>query len=396
MEILIAFIAGVLFGAILVLVINYFHQKKARELEDRARDSFRSLSVEALRVLVDQAGKELSHYTQMGEKDLESKKELIDQTLEGMKTDLNRIKDLIRDFENDRTLKFGQLESQLNEALKQTRRLEETTSQLHQALASTKVRGQWGERMAEDILRLMGFVEGYNYEKQKSADTAAGRPDYTFLLPQNRKINMDVKFPLDNYLRYLEASSEVERENHSQQFIKDVRSRIKEVITRDYINPEDNTLDYVLVFIPNEQVYAFINEKDPTVLDEALKKKVILCSPITLYAVLAIIRQAMENFNLQNTAGQILNLLEAFYKQWQAFVKSLEKMGRKIKEAQDEFDKLNSTRKTQLERPLQQIENIKKQCQPGLLESGEIMTEAEVVEAEAEIEELDQENSDKD
>jgi len=396
MQILIAFIAGALFGVILVLVVNYFQQKKARDVEDRARDSFRSLSVEALKVLVDQAGKELSHYAQMGEKELESKKELIDQTLEGMKTDLNKIETLITKFEKDGAEKFVHLENHLRSALEQTGKLQETTNQLRQALASTKVRGQWGERMAEDILRLMGFVEGYNYEKQKSADTGAGRPDYTFLLPQNRKINMDVKFPLDNYLRYLEASSEAEKENHSQQFLKDVRSRIKEVVTRDYINPEDNTLDYVMVFIPNEQVYAFINEKDPTVLDEALKKKVILCSPITLYAVLAIIRQAMENFNLQSTAGQILNLLEAFYKQWQAFVKSLEKMGRKIKEAQDEFDKLNSTRKTQLERPLQQIENIKKQCQPGLLESGEIMAEAEVVEAEGELEEVEQENSEKD
>ena len=89
-------------------------------------------------------------------------------------------------------------------------------------------------------------------------------PDYTFPLPQGRKVNMDVKFPLDNYVRYLEAERDADRETLKAQFLRDVKARIKEVTTRDYINPEENTLDYVLVFIPNEQVYAFINENDPT------------------------------------------------------------------------------------------------------------------------------------
>jgi len=191
---------------------------------------------------------------------------------------------------------------------------------------------------------------------------------------------MDVKFPLDNYLHYLEASNDREKEDYKQRFLKDVQARIKEVTTRNYIDLENNTLDYVLIFIPNEQVYAFINESDPTLLDEALKKKVILCSPVTLYAVLAIIHQAMENFNLQNTAGQILNLLESFYKQWQAFVKSLERVGKKIDEAQAEFQILNSTRRNQLEKPLRQIESIKKQVQPEGPETGVLEAEAELLE----------------
>ena len=124
-------------------------------------------------------------------------------------------------------------------------------------------------------------------------ETSQSRPDYTFLLPQNLKLNMDVKFPLDNYLHYLETDAESDRVKFKSQFLKDVRNRIKEVTTRDYINPEENTVDYMIVFIPNEQVYAFINENDATLLDDDLKTKVILCSPITLYAILAVIRQGV-------------------------------------------------------------------------------------------------------
>jgi len=297
----------------------------------------------------------------MGEKELEGKKKLIDQTLEAMKDDLQKVQDLVTTFEKDREKKFGELSHQLKSTAEQTGRLQETTSQLRTALASAKARGQWGERMAEDVLRLAGFVEGINYYKQKALETVGTRPDYTFLLPQDLKVNMDVKFPFDNYLRYLEVEGEADKEVYKNQFLKDVRGRIKEVTTRDYINPAENTVDYVIVFIPNEQVYGFINENDNSLLDEALKNKVILCSPITLYAILAVIRQAVDNFNLEKTAAQILSLLGAFQKQWTAFQKSLEKMGKKIEEAQREFTTLDSTRRTQLERPLRQIEDLRKQ-----------------------------------
>ena len=110
---------------------------------------------------------------------------------------------------------------------------------------------------------------------------------------------MDVKFPLDNYVRFLEAPSEPEKAKYRNDFLRDVKIKVKEVTTRDYINPEQNTVDYVLLFIPNEQVYAFIHEQDNTILDEGIKNHVILCSPMTMFAVLAVIRQAVENFSLE-------------------------------------------------------------------------------------------------
>jgi len=384
MEYLVVFIIGVVLGAVVVLIVNWMRRQEAKtiaqeliaqtesqkvqDLEvliNRVKESFGALSQEVLSKSTGEflklADATLSKQTQMGEKELEGKKKLIDQTLVAMKGDLQKVQDLVTGFEKDREKKFGELANQLKTTAEQTGKLQETTSHLRTALASSKVRGQWGERMAEDVLRLAGFIEGVNYRKQKTLETVGTRPDYTFLLPQDLTVNMDVKFPLDNYMRYLDADGETDKERHKNQFIKDVRGRIKEVTTREYINPAENTVDYVIVFIPNEQVYAFINENDSSVLDEALKHKVILCSPITLYAVLAVIRQAVDNFNLEKTAAQIMSLLGTFNKQWSNFIKSLEKMGKKIDEAQKEFNTLTSTRRNQLERPLRQIEDLRKQ-----------------------------------
>lgn len=382
MDNVIIFIGGVLFGVAVAYIVYTVRKKEAKELArelvsetesqkvqdlevliSKIKDSFGSLSLDALSKNTEEflklANETLSKQTQTGEKELEGKKKLIDQTLEAMKEDLQSVQHLVTRLEKDREQKFGELASQLKLTTEQTRKLQETAGHLKTALASTKVRGQWGERMAEDVLRLAGFVEGINYIKQKAMETVSTRPDYTFLLPQDLKVNMDVKFPLDNYLRYLETNAESDKDAYKNQFLKDVKNRIKEVTSRDYINPAENTVDYVIVFIPNEQVYAFINENDSTLMDDALKNKVILCSPITLYAILAVIRQAVDNFNLEKTAAQIMSLLGAFHKQWNNFVGSMERMGKRIEDAQKEYYTLTSTRRNQLERSLRKIEDLR-------------------------------------
>ncbi len=332
---------------------------------DNLKTSFAALSLNALERNTDQfmrvAQQTLSNQSQAGGKELEGKKQLIDQTLEGMKSELQRVKDCIQAYEKDRENKFGEFTAQLKATAENNRKLQETADQLKLVLVNSKTRGQWGERMAEDVLRLAGFMEGINYKKQRTLEGTTNRPDFTFLLPRDQKLNMDVKFPFDNYLRYLEADGELEKENYKSAFFKDVRDRIREVTTRDYINPEAQTLDYVIVFIPNEQVYGFILENQADFFDDALKSKVILCSPLTLYAILSVIRQGIDNFQLEQGATQMASLMGSFAKQYEAFMAAFEKMGKKIEEAQKEFNLLASTRRTQLERPLAQIEELRRQ-----------------------------------
>ncbi|MBI4243733.1 MAG: DNA recombination protein RmuC [Planctomycetes bacterium] len=383
MEEAMIFAAGLATGVILVLIMNFLRNRdtkaiakeiaaeteiqKTQDLDQiiaRLKESFGSLSLEVLQknsdIFLRMANDNLSKQTQAGTHTLEEKKKLIDQTLVSIKSELEKVENLVTTFEKDREQKFGQITNQLTLTADQTRKLQEVTNKIASAIADTKVRGQWGERMAEDVLKIAAFKEGINYEKQKKLQNAEGRPDYTFFLPRNHKVNMDVKFPLNNYLNFLEAQAEADKENYKKEFLRDVRNRIKEVTTREYINPEQNTIDYVIVFIPNEQVYGFIHENDRSVLDDALKQKVILCSPITLFAVLAIIRQASENFNLERTANQILDLLRKFQTQWFAFIETMDNLGKKIEAAQKEFNSLVTTRKNQLEKHFSKIDELRK------------------------------------
>ena len=378
----VVFGAGLVLGALAVVIINLaakgrarkiaeeiFQESEVKKLEeldriiDGIRDSFGALSQDALMRNSEQfmrlAGESLSKQAELGGKDLENKKGMIDQTLAVIRQELEKTQTRIIALEKDREQKYGELTSQLRIAAERTAELQATTSQLREALANTKRRGQWGERMAEDILAFIGFKEGVNYHKQKMLAASSSIPDYTFILPDGLKVNMDVKFPLDNYVKFLEAESASEKSALRSQFIKDVRMRVREVTRREYINPEDNTIDYVIVFIPNEQIYSFVQEHDALILDDALRSKVILCSPITLYAVLAVIRQSVDNFNLKRTTGDILSLYNEFGKQWRAYVECYEKLGKKIADVQSEYDSLRGTRTNMVERPLRKIEALR-------------------------------------
>ncbi|MBI4328873.1 MAG: DNA recombination protein RmuC, partial [Chloroflexi bacterium] len=249
-------------------------QPAVADITEVLKAQFGSLSLEALekaqKTFLDLAETRFKALTEAGSNDLLQKKTLIDQQLDQMKIELGRVSKLIGEFELDREKKFAELNTNLKAIGDQTAALTTSTSGLREVLASSQARGQWGERMAEDILRSAGFVEGVNYIKQTTVESGTGRPDYTFLLPRSLQLNMDVKFPFDNYVRYVEAESDSERQGYEPSFLRDVRSRIKELASREYIDPRQSTVDYVLFFIPNEGVFAFIRDEDPEAFDSAL------------------------------------------------------------------------------------------------------------------------------
>ncbi len=249
----------------------------------------------------------------------------------------------------------GRLSSDLRHTMTATQQLAQTTDSLRNALASPKSRGQWGERMADDVLRVAGFIEGINYERETTL-SSGGRPDFTFHLPQNRCVHMDVKFPVDNYLRWLE-SDELSQPNFEKAFIRDVRMRVTELGDRGYIDP-GTTVDYLLLFIPNESVYGFVHEHDPDFVDFALARKVVPVSPTSLFAVLAVIRAAVDNYQLSTAGDAVLASVGGLRAEWAKVVGAVQKMDRALTTARVAMDDLSGPRTRQFERQLTKLEEL--------------------------------------
>ena len=196
-----------------------------------------------------------------------------------------------------------------------------------------------------------------NYRRQ--APTSSGTvPDFTFLLPEDLELRMDVKFPIDNYLRLLDADDDLSRASHTKAFVRDVRNRIRELQGRRYIEP-GRTVECVLLFIPNEAVYSFVLDADPGIVDAALGQKVVLCAPSSLFGVLAVVRQSVEQFQLERTSDEILECLGAVVDQWQRFGEHVDKVERQLDTVSRSMTELQGTRRRQIEKQFDEIDRLR-------------------------------------
>ncbi|MFI5004508.1 MAG: DNA recombination protein RmuC [Solirubrobacterales bacterium] len=308
--------------------------------------------------LVAQNRAELEKETGRGEEQLKARQGEIDKGLTEVRNELGTLHKLVLDVDRQRGESIVELKTVTNESKRQTELLRSETSRLNEVLSGSQTRGQWGERMAEDVLRVAGFIEGVQYRKQQQIAGGASRPDFTFFV-QGQLLHMDVKTPMAEYQRFLACDTDQEREEAAKAFRRNVRARIREVTTREYIDPEGGTLDYMLVFIPNEQVYGFIHEHDPQLLDEALRSKVVLCSPLTLFAILAVIRQASENFKLAQQTNEILRVLGGFNDQWGRFKEQMGRVEKVLESSRKAYAELLGTRTRQLDRQVERVEDLR-------------------------------------
>ena len=305
-----------------------------------------------------------------GDEQLGKRADIIDNTLKAVQDNVTqRLAELnteLKSLRDMNTEKFKGVDQAVSDLAKQT-------TDLNNVLSSSQARGQWGERMTEDLLRAAGLVEGINYEKQDTIE-GRGRPDYTFLLPPNRVLYMDVKFPLDKYAEYINAESDALKAQARLAFLAAVKGHVDTLAKRDYVDKSnDNTIDYVLMFVPNESISGFVHEASPSLIDEALDRKVVLCSPLTLYAFLVVIRQAADSFHTEQTAATIMQRVNQFAKQFDEYTGAVDQVSKSFGKLQNEIDSIatGGTRFKKLNVPVREIEKLRKNQGIPELEAGQ-------------------------
>lgn len=334
-------------------------EAREREFELRLRDSQSAVAKQQTDTFLNLAQSHLKQQTEMGEQQLKSRQEAIDKQLEGIGKELKSVQKFVEEKDTAQARNLAAVAAAVNHSKETTELLRQNTQKLSEAMSGSQSRGRWGEQVAEDVLRLAGFIEGHSYRRQQTTE-GGSRPDFTFLLPDERVLNMDVKMPMAAFNRYLDAETDGDRELAAKEFLRDAKHRIKEVTTRDYINPAEGTLDYTLVFIPNEQVYGFIHEQDSSIVEYALQNHVVICSPLTLFAVLAVIRQSTDNFRLEAKTREIQGAIGDFRKQWDMYKDQTEKVARAFKTANNQWDDLTGKRERMLDRSIEKIDGLKR------------------------------------
>ena len=307
----------------------------------------------------------------LAKRELEEKRALFDgrladtegrvaKVVEDLRADIERARTAVKDTEKDRIDKFSKLSTLLERVDGTMDTLTESTGKWRDLLTNNRLRGQWGERMAEDLLRSSGLEEPLNYVHNTQQQTVGSRPDYTFFLPENRRINMDVKFPLDNLLKAQEAKEEAERTRYLKEFVNNAKDRIREVAGREYVNPEEGTVDYAILFVPNESVYALIHQHCADLFDVAEKNRVVLAAPFSLLAILKIIHEAVSHFHFQEEIQKISKRLEQFNRDYALFKERFQELQEKIQAVSKTYSDISETSFKRLDRNFEEIEKMKK------------------------------------
>lgn len=302
--------------------------------------------------------------------DLEGKKSAISELVNEIRKDIRKNEERLTKSDEDRVRSFSSLQSELVAYKEITNDLKMSTDKLKSLLSNNQLRGAFGEQVAEDLLKMAGFVEGTSYTKNVTQQTQNTRPDFTILLPDQTKINIDVKFPYSALVKTLESENDTDKKKHFMQFRTDVKDKIRQVSTRDYINPEEKTVDFVILFIPNEMIFSYIYDQMNDVWEEAMRKKVVLAGPFSFTAILRMVGQAYSNFRYQENLQHIIGLIHKFDEEYQKYSTAVDMLGDRIKSADKQFEVVSTTRNRQLTSVVDKIknQNIIDEKKPSLIE----------------------------
>jgi len=372
MQILISLISGIIIGGALIgaTYFIFFKSSKTSDKESEQKldqmkmeleSEFRRLSQQALMQNNEQfltlAKEKLNAQTQESKTDLDGKKKLIENLIVEIRNDITKGKERVDKSDQERVASFSALKRELETYRQVTGELKSSTEGLKKLLSNNQMRGQFGEQVAENLLKMAGFVIGKDYLYNKEQETVDTRPDFTILMPDQTKINIDVKFPYKALQRYTETDNQDEKNQYRKQFKEDVKKKIKQVTTRDYINPEEKTVDFVILFIPNEMIFSFIYDQMNEVWEDAMQRKVVLAGPFSFTAIIQMVKQAYSNFKYQENLHHAISLIQKFEKEFEKYNIEFNKVGERIDSCKKQFDTVSATRTNQLSRVVNQIKN---------------------------------------
>ncbi|MDO4789565.1 MAG: DNA recombination protein RmuC [Porphyromonas sp.] len=242
------------------------------------------------------------------------------------------------------------LKGVIENLMEQNKSISKEANNLTQALrGKNKVQGDWGEMILERVLEDSGLVRGREYDLQhtisegsvviKNENTArAMRPDAIVHYPQERDVIVDSKVSLSAYYDFFSAETEEERKDAMKRHLASVKGHIRELSTKDYSRYHSSSLEFVVLFFPNEGAFNLALQLDPNLWMDAYNKKVVLMGPLNLIAMLRSLldlwKKEYQIHNIQDIVKEANNLYDKFV----GYAEKFNRIGSQIDTLQKTYD----------------------------------------------------------
>jgi DNA recombination protein RmuC len=254
------------------------------------------------------------------------------------------------------------LEERIRELVALNNRISEEANNLTKALkGNNKIQGNWGEMLLESILEKSGLKKGEEYYPQESVKGDSGerlQPDVIVEYPGGRKIVIDSKVSLVAYVKYVEAETDDAKLVAEKEHIASVRKHIDELSQKSYQDYVES-LDFVMMFIPNEPAYILVMQLDSGIWDYAYRKRVLLISPTNLIASLKVVADLWKREQQSRNAQEIAKRGALLYDKFAGFVEVLQDVGKNVDKTQKSYEKAMSQLKDGSGNLIRQAELLK-------------------------------------
>ena len=341
-------IIGLLVVVVLVLAVMVTRQANKSTLPPTSPQNFdQAALVDAVRTAVDaQVGKAtqqaLENVNSQIDRTYQARtKTLTSETkslLDPVATQMNELRNAVTALQSNYTNTVGVTQT----ISKQIESLNQTTSALQSALKSSSARGAWGEQQLRNVIELAGMLPYCDFLEQTTVtgNDKIQRPDAVIKLPNNGCVVIDSKTPLDAYLKAQETSDATLRQQLLNEHAKALAGHAKVLSDKKYFQQFDRTPEYTIMFIPGESFLADALRADGSLLEVAMRSRVLIASPVNLLALLLAVAKGWQAFQIAENAEKIAAIGRELYERVDTVLESVEKTGRGLETAISAYNKM--------------------------------------------------------
>ena len=324
------------------------HAARLQELETIGAEIERKFAVLALDVLGKNSESFLSLVTErfethkrVAEQELDGRKQAVEALVKPIRESLDRFESKVGDLEKAREGAYREVTLRVQHLAQGQTSLCTETSRLVQALRQPKTRGCWGEHQLVKVLEIAGMTEHVDFlaEHTVTGEDSRLRPDVIVHLPGGKSVVVDAKTPLDAYLSAFDASDDACRQKLLLKHASQVRDHVRALASQNYWKALPVTPDFVVMFLSGESFFAAAIENDPRLLEDAVKSRVLISTPMTLVALLKAIAYGWQQQKLADNTQAVATLARELYDRIKGFGEHMQKLGSALGKAIETYNK---------------------------------------------------------
>ena len=315
------------------------------DTNDRLKEQFESLSSKVLQSnnqqFLDLAKTTLEKHLSDSKNDLDKRQQAIDSLVKPLNESLNKFDGKIQEIEKAREGAYSEIKFFLDSMKGTTEKLQKETNTLVSALKTSHTRGKYGEIGLKRVVEFAGMSSFCDFEEQTSVQSENGllRPDLIVNLPGNRKVIIDSKVPLNQYMQAFETEDEAVRKNHLMLHARAVREHLKNLSSKAYWNQYSEAPDYVVMYLQIESSFGSALELDRTLIEDALNNRIIIATPTTLITMLRTIAFSWQQIHVADNIYQMRDAGIELYNRVNVLIQHFASVGHNLNQASQNYNK---------------------------------------------------------